>query len=49
MGFFVEVFYLVLDTVVNVLVEDFEDIVFLPYVHLDVLEVFLVLEEVPVL
>lgn len=45
----VEVLDLVLDAVVHVLVEDLEDVVLLPNVHLDVLEVFLVLEQLPVL
>lgn len=49
LGLLIEVLDLVLDAVVHVLVEDLEDVVFLPYVHLDILEVFLVLEEVPVL
>lgn len=49
LGLFVEVFDLVFDAIMHVFVEDLENIVLLPYVHLNVLEVLLVLEEVPVL
>jgi hypothetical protein len=49
LGLLVEVFDLVLDAVMNVLIKYLENFVFLPYIHLDILEVFLVLEEVPVL
>jgi hypothetical protein len=46
---FVEVFDLVFDSVVDALVEDSEYVELLPNIDLDVFEIFLCLEEVPVL
>lgn len=45
----IEEFNLVFDAVVNCLVKYFENIVLLPYIGMDVLEIFLFMEQLPVL
>lgn len=47
LGFFVEVFYLVFYPRMNAFVENTKDVVFLPDVELDILEIFLPLEQLP--
>lgn len=47
LGFFVEVLNFITDAIMNALIEDTEDIILLPHVDLDVLKVFLPLEQIP--
>lgn len=47
LGLWIQCFYLVSDPSVDVLVKNFEDVIFLPYVNLYIREVFLALELLP--
>lgn len=49
LGLFIQVLYLVADSIVNALVEYSEHVVLLPHIVLNLLELFFVFEQLPVL